>query len=273
MGDVLSVRLVAGGISAAIDSTRGARLTSLRLHGTELLGGAPHEGPGPSSWFDGSFPMAPYAGNVRDGRFSFEGREHRLPRNNGPHAAHGLVEDAPWEVVRHDARSAELAVALPPEWPFGGEVRQRVVLTEESLEVELRCRNDERPMPATLGFHPWFRRDLGQGPVELEVAPGLRYQPLAPGIPGEPGTDLGQRPWDDVFTALAAPPVLRWPGGPVLTVESSSATWMLYEQLAPALCVEPLTAPPDSLGTPRGHVVAPGADLRLTMRLRWDLPG
>ncbi|MEO8163951.1 MAG: aldose 1-epimerase, partial [Betaproteobacteria bacterium] len=38
-----------------------------------------------------SFPLVPFSGRVRDGRFVFAGRHINLPRNfgNSPHAIHG----------------------------------------------------------------------------------------------------------------------------------------------------------------------------------------
>ena len=265
----MTLRLASAWATATVDPARGGRLTSVRVHGTELLGGAPPVGPGPRSWFDGCFPMAPYVGNVRDGTFTFEGRRHALPRNNGPHAAHGLVDQVEWTVVRAGDRMVELSVPLPGPWPFGSELTQQVTLDDDGLGIRLVCRNRRRRMPAALGLHPWFRRDLGAGPAVLDVSPGRRYRPVGPGIPGDPGPDLGARPWDDVFTDLPAPPVLRWPGGPTLTVTADTGIWMLYEQLDPALCVEPVTSPPNSIGTDRGHVVGPGADLVLSARFAW----
>ena len=53
-----------------IDPARGGRMTSLIVHGSELL---VTEGIGPIMW--GSFPMVPFAGRIRDGAFDFDGSE------------------------------------------------------------------------------------------------------------------------------------------------------------------------------------------------------
>ena len=65
-----------------IDPAAGGRLASLVVAGSELL---VTEGMGPIMW--GCYPMAPFAGRIRDGRFTFDGREHTLPREARPDLA------------------------------------------------------------------------------------------------------------------------------------------------------------------------------------------
>jgi len=42
----------------------------------------------PLAW--GSYPMVPWAGRIRHGRFRFDGEEYELPINFGAHAIHGV---------------------------------------------------------------------------------------------------------------------------------------------------------------------------------------
>ena len=49
-------------------------------------------------------------------------------------------------------------------------------------------------------------------------------------------------PWDDCFTDLRRPPVLRWPGFLELTIDSECRDWVIYTVPTEALCVEPQTA-------------------------------
>lgn len=263
----MTLVLRSGAASAAVDPHDGGRLVSLTVDSTELLtAGTPLAGL-PVEWFHGSFPMAPYAGRVKDGRFSFQGAEYQLPRNAEPHAGHGLVLDTPWRVDESSARRLTISTALDERWPFGGEVRQTFLLDDHGLSVRVELHNDSRAMPGALGLHPWFRRDLGDGAVQLAFSPAARLAPDDDGFPRLPTGDLGERPWDDVFTGLAAPPELRWPGGPTLRILSSHQLWIVYERQATGLCVEPITAPPDSLSG--GAVVAPGRPLVLSVRFEW----
>lgn len=54
------------------------------------------------------------------------------------------------------------------DWPFAFHLSQRLQLLDEGLALELRLHNrDSRPMPAGLGWHPYFPRHAG---VELQFA-------------------------------------------------------------------------------------------------------
>ncbi len=76
---------------ALVNPDDGGRLVSLVLDGIELLGSAEVADGLPVGWFQGSFPMAPYAGRTKNGRFRFDGATYTVPSNAGPHAGHGLV--------------------------------------------------------------------------------------------------------------------------------------------------------------------------------------
>ena len=69
-----------------IDATDGGRFASLVVDGHELL---LTDGAGPIWW--GCYPMAPFAGRIRDGRLDFQGHEYQLEQNLPPHAIHGTV--------------------------------------------------------------------------------------------------------------------------------------------------------------------------------------
>ncbi|HEX5149740.1 MAG TPA: hypothetical protein VFW02_11700, partial [Candidatus Limnocylindrales bacterium] len=211
------------------------------------------EGYGPIAW--GSFPMVPFAGRVRDGRFTFRGRRYELPAAMPPHAIHGTVLDRRWNLV--DDRT--IATELGPSWPFRGRAVQRFGLEAGRFTSRLELHADE-PMPATIGWHPWFRRRpptvAGEasgpepGALELELDAGAMLRRDATGIAtGERIMPPPPGPWDDCFTDLRRPPVLRWPGYLELTIRSDCPTWVVYTFPTEALCVEPQTAAPDALNT------------------------
>src|SRR5512141_1347558 len=146
--------LEAGDARAVVLPDDGGRLGSLIVAGRELLVTAHPEGP----IFWGNYPMAPWAGRVDRGRFRFDGVDHQLPLGMPPHAIHGVVYDRPWDVTG----DTELAIDLDDRWPFRGRVTERFALDADGLEVALTLDAGE-PMPATVGWHPWFRRVLEVG--------------------------------------------------------------------------------------------------------------
>lgn len=244
-----------------VDAARGGRIASLCVYGEELLLSA---GDDPLAW--GSYPLAPWAGRLREGRFRFEGREYRMPCDSGAHAIHGTVFRRGWQIVAGDT----LRIELHPDWPFDGFALQRFLLHDNGLEVRLELHARTRPYPASAGFHPWFLRRLGRGaPLVLDLGAMQRIVLDSEGLPtgarAAPETATG----DDCFVGLHHEPCLRWPGVLRLWLSSNHAHWVVYEHPAHAVCVEPWTAPPDALnGTPA--LVRPDAPLVLEMRLRWE---
>jgi aldose 1-epimerase len=107
-----------------------------------------------------SFPLVPYVNRIRDGRFTFRGREVRLKPNmpGDPSPLHGQGWLNPWVVEAVDQSSATLVFRhLAGEWPWAYEARQRFRLSEHGLWLELSCTNlSDDPMPCGLGHHPYF---------------------------------------------------------------------------------------------------------------------
>ena len=253
--------LHADGARAVVRPAHGGRVGSLTVDGRELLvTGHPD---GAIRW--GSYPMAPWAGRIRRGRFAFDGVGRQLPINMPPHAIHGVVFDRPWHVDGHDA----ISIDLDERWPFRGRVSQRFRLAEDALEVEMTLEADE-PMPATIGWHPWFRRVLepGGAPVSISLDAAEMLVRDAEGIPSGERTIPPDGPWDDCFTGLRADPSLTWPGLR-LTISSSCRWWVVYTEPEHAVCVEPQSGPPDAANC-GPEVVVPGVPLTHTMRWRWE---
>ena len=257
--------LAAGGARLELSPADGGRIASLRIDGRELLR---TEGYGPIEW--GAYPMAPFAGRIREGAFPFRGRDIRLPINLPPHAIHGTVFVRAWDVVAATPARATLVTDLGPDWPFAGRVEQRIAISEDRLDASLTLTAAE-PMPAALGWHPWFLRRIG-GPTTPPVA--LAFEAAEMLVRGPDGIPTGARippppgPWDDAFTGLTGPPRLTWPGQLELTVASPAAWWVVYDGRDDAIAVEPQTAPPDFVRI-EPVVVEPDEPLVATMTWTW----
>jgi aldose 1-epimerase len=268
----VTVDLHCGEARAAIDLEAGGRLASLEVDGLSLLvARGSGEQARPTAW--GSYPLAPWAGRVRHARFDFGGRSFSLPPNWPPHAIHGTTFDRAWELRESDTRSARVAVDLGERWPFRGRAEQTFELSEDALEWSLMLHADE-PFPASLGWHPWWRRRLGRGEeVRLLFEADWMYRRDDEGLALPERVRPSPRPWDDCFVGVPAPPALVWDGALRLSIESDADHWVVYDEPRHALCVEPMTGPPDALNiAPR--VVEPGRPLALSVRLAWAaLPG
>jgi aldose 1-epimerase len=262
----MEVELTAGAARVVVDSERGGRLASFVVDGLELLVGA-----GDSALDWGCYPMAPFAGRVRNGRFKYKGREHQLERNLPPHAIHGTVFDQPWKVEHADVTDAVLVADLGERWPFPGRVVHRIRLGDDALELRLEVWAEDEPFPASCGWHPWWRRRLSRGePLALDLEAGAVWVRDEEGIPSGDLEPPPPGPWDDCFTDLAGPPVLRWEGAVELTVDSSCMDVVVFDEPSHAVCVEPQTGPPDALRlTP--VLVEPGLPLVAEATFGWEL--
>lgn len=259
------------GARLEIDPAAGGRMASLVVDGSELLA---RTGSGPIYW--GCFPSVPYPGRIRDGVFDFGGRRVELPRNLPPHAGHGTVLDRPWTVV--DERT--LTIDLGPSWPFAGCVTQVFDLGVGEMHASLTLEADE-PMPGAVGWHPWFPRWLAgsaakpapaSAPAELHFDAARMFVRDAAGIPTGELVEPKARPWDDCFTDLRSAPMLTWPGVLSLELSSSCDYWVVYDEPADTICVEPQSSPPDFIHIDP-VVVSPGRPLTETTTWRWRRPG
>ncbi len=260
---------------AVIDLDHGGRVASLQVSGWELV---PRDGKDTIHW--GSYIVAPWTGRLRHGRFSYEGHTFEMPLNAPPHALHGLVLDRPWQVLVDGPlpSQATIGIELEPPWPWHGRLVHSLRLAPDRLESRLELVADE-PMPAAMGWHPWFLSLLegpgGRrlGPIELDVEPALMYAHDEDELPTGELVPPVPRPWDFCFVEMARPPRLHWPdgsgGGLELTIESDCPCWILYDKEPQAVAVEPWTAPPNSLNLPSPTIVAPGQPLVANMTWRW----
>ncbi len=164
-------------LTVQVAPNAGGRIAQLICDDAEWLCG-PDIDSAAIAW--GSYPMLPWAGRIRKGRFRFNGRQWQLPANLGAHAIHGIGFMRPWQVEAHSPTRLELSLQLPSDdtWPFGGTARQRFIVSNRTLRLELSLRAAEQAMPwPVLGWHPWFLK-----PEQIDFAPTACYPRDTQGI-------------------------------------------------------------------------------------------
>ena len=242
----------------------GGRVAALTVDGVDLI--LRHDPSLPAAGW-GSYPMVPWAGRIRKGRFSFDGTDYRLPINFDAHAIHGTGFEQPWEVYGSDDAAVALACRL--EWVLGGEAEQRIELSDDALTCTLTVRAGDRAMPASIGWHPWFvkpeRVDLRFARMYLRdddyITDGRVVEPPPP------------PPWDDCFEGPLTTPRL-WIGGVEVSINSDCQYWVVYDMPLHATCVEPQSATPDPFNRPfdvgGATRLEPGEELRRSMTIGWS---
>jgi galactose mutarotase-like enzyme len=158
-------------------------------------------------------------------------------------------------------------------WPFACRVVHRVTLAADgsSVSLVLEVHADDGPMPASCGWHPWWRR-----PVVASFDASMMWRRDFEGIPD--GTFVlppASGPLDDCFTGLRAAPVLTFDGGGprpvVVTMDTACRQLVVFDERDDAVCVEPQTHPPDALNLGPA-VVVPGSPLVAAVALRFGGP-
>jgi aldose 1-epimerase len=255
------ITIAKGPLSVEIAPAAGGRIAQIVRDGVEWLVGHDEQASAMIAW--GSYPMVPWAGRIRRGRFDFQDRSYQLPLNLGEHAIHGVAFAMPWRVDAHSRNHAELSLALPDDerWPFGGTSRQRFEVGENRLRMTLSVTAGERAMPAAIGWHPWFRK-----PERIGFSPTLAYPRDEEGIATRPLAQAPPGPWDDCF--VNEDPVQIHRCGQSLTLTSDCTHWVVYDETGHATCIEPQSGPPDGFNLEPMRL-APGASIDAWFLFEW----
>jgi len=295
---------------AVIDLDAGARLRRLTVgdahDSVEILAEVSADAdPTSSGW--GSYPMAPWAGRLRHGRFDHPGAATTLRRNHrdgsgtggGPispsiepidgelpcagdelaHAIHGTVFGRRWQVAEQTGATLVVTCSLTDpadplalDWPHSGTARQRITLGHDSIECELAVQFDDASVPVVIGWHPWFAK-----PDRLDVDVDAEYEVDDIGLPTGQLIEPSPPPWDTCF-ASSAPAVLQYDRRLAndVTVTSDCDHLVVYDKPAHATCVEPQSGPPDAVNlAARGAAPRPievpdiGQSACHTMTISW----
>jgi aldose 1-epimerase len=272
-----------GPLQAVLLPEAGARLHRLRAFGHELLRTPPDAAAHlREPFFWGGYVMAPWCNRIVQGATEVNGRTLRLaPSFPDGSAIHGQVSSIPWT---EDGPGGTLAVRAGDDgWPWPYQVTLSAAVDDRSLALRWRLTNlADEPMPAGIGFHPWWRR-----PVELRVDAGFAYASnVEPSLDPHPVTEaLDLRTLaapadglDGTWTDASVLPVgLAWPDLGLRATMSASAQARFVAVATPpdldAIAVEPQTHAPDGLrrlldGRPDGLTMLPsGASLALDVEI------
>jgi len=269
------VRLQVGDVSIVVDCALGGRAVSWCVGGHELL-----HGYGDDPVEHGMYPMAPWAGRVRDNSVLGPQGPQPLPVTYGAWALHGTVLDQHVDVthVIHASDRAEVrtVVSTGSSWPWPGRIETSWLLEPRRLTTRLALVVERDRVPGVLGWHPWFRRRVGNADGMWAMnadAMLLRGDGALPSLLTEV-PEAG--PFDDAFRVPDGRATIQWPGVIALDIVSDGSWFVVFDERPEAICIEPQSGPPDGLADRPWHDVAyarPGDPLVLmtTWAMR-DLP-
>ena len=182
--DVLetAVTLSHGDYEALVLPALGGGLARLRWQGYDLVQSIPDKPEKPLKPAQlGMFPMAPWAGRIKDAQFAWRGETYHVdPFPPEPHALHGDGWQSVWTVNRSNAASVLLSLDIADS-PLAHQAELEYSLDDAGLSARLSVTNKtNRPMPFGLGQHPWFPRD-GAAQVQFSADRFWMHDPA--GIP------------------------------------------------------------------------------------------
>jgi len=226
-------------ISIAIDLDQGARLASLQWRDMQFV--VPFNGD-VLRW--GWYGMAPWAGRIKDGVIKDgQGVSHQLPTTfMPPHAIHGFGFFSSWQ----DLGGGKQLLELPAPYN-GASVIQHFEILDDGLRWSLEYEANGCDLPFSLGFHPWIARDIGKGDsAQLDFKANKMLLRDSNFVPTGEYASQPAGPWDDTFTEVIGTPQITWPGAATLKIESDAPYWTVYDMHEDGICIEPVTAPPNS---------------------------
>ncbi|KCZ93340.1 aldose 1-epimerase [Hyphomonas johnsonii] len=148
------------GYEVRVDPVHGGRIVSATYLGLDVL--RPQTGGSNASALESAcFPLVPFSNRIRNGTFEYAGQQYHLAENwdGDAHVIHGEGWQRPWNVTATDAAYAGLALHGSAWWPWRYDCYQDIAVGEHGIGLSLRLRNtDTVPVPAGLGFHPYFPR-------------------------------------------------------------------------------------------------------------------
>ncbi|MBA3350810.1 MAG: hypothetical protein H0T12_09680, partial [Actinobacteria bacterium] len=179
-----------------------------------------------------------------------------FPANFGSQAIHGLVRDEAWTVESSGDSAASMSCTLGADrWPWEASFRYGIDLEPGSLTLVLEAEAGDRPMPLSMGWHPWFRR-LGATALTVDSDQVLELDddliPTGNRLPVDDVTDLrtgpalGERLLDHVYVSARPPAVITWPDLTMAVGWSGPAETLVVHTPPAGFCVEPQTAWPNA---------------------------
>ena len=282
------ITLAHGGLELDLAPEIGGAVTRLAFEGKDVLRPAPKGAFTPLEAC--TFALVPYANRIENCVLHFQGREDRLRKNFGdhPHSLHGHGWQTAWRVVSLSRDQATLAYDHEADdWPWTYSAEQVLTLANGGFNHRLTVRSrDARPMPTSLGFHPYFPRmastrltasvkgmweaDSTMIPTEHVAASSL--------IDLEQGVLVAKAPFvDNCFTGWRSPARIDQPDlGLTISLEGSAECAFLHCYMPVGenfFCAEPGCAMPNAFNRPEPasvtgmRTLGPGESFSIEMHI------
>jgi aldose 1-epimerase len=259
------------GATAVVEPSLGGSLLAFSVDGVDIT----RRALGATDPRDTSlFPLVPWVNRIDRGKFATSDQVHSIrPNTDEPHPLHGHGWQTEWTV--EDSNDDQVTLRYEhagDSWPWPYTSFMRYLLEPDRLVVDLEVKNRaDLPMPASLGFHPYFER-----PARISATVDGRWlvgPTLIPSVWEETDgfrlTDVDGLESDNTFTGWDGRAFLELGPTRVELVADVKHLHLYSPRWAHFFALEPVSASPDAVNHPdRGAVMlAPGEALHHWMRL------
>lgn len=281
----LHVKIAAGDYRLVVAPARGGSILLFTWRGEPVM----REAAGPGILDVGCFLMVPFANRIADGRFAWRGRQVVIPPNfageDARNPIHGYGWLSAWDVIHAGADKLELGhMRSGGDWPWPYRAAVTYGLDAKGLAARLSLTNTgDEPMPAGLGFHPYFPRTattryigFHRGEWQGDGSPlPMQLDERGAAIDWWQGRPVGTRVVDTVYAGREGPLDILWPDRAMAVTIAPSENLHRTAVYAPDgsdwFCVEPVSHLTDAVndrdpGSPM-PALEPGCTLSAEMRL------
>ncbi len=221
-----------------------------------------------------NFHMLPYSNRIRDGRFSFAGKDYQL-EGAERHSIHGALRKKPWNVIESSDTHLLCRYRTPQageiNWPWPIDASVHYELQANCLQSEMTLQNcGETDMPAGMGWHPYFSRTLNGASAQVRLPATGAFQdtngdclPIGAAQALPEFLDFNQQRAldanvriDHCLNGFSGDATVAWPdAGIILQMRASKncAYAVFFNPDAPYFALEPVTNANDAFNlTPKG---------------------
>ena len=283
--EMKTIVLSSGDMSLGLSPRNGGSISHLMWRNHDIMRRAPDAMANVTDM--ASFPLVPIVNRIPGGEFSFDGIDIDLEGNflGLPDFIHGFGWKGAWSVEAESETETTLVFKYEEgrEWPWPFEARQTFRLGDASLWQKLSVTNiSERPMPADLGFHPyfpaseatrlyaqydgyWLNNEFGHA---IKRVPGSFRQDFTKGAPV---TDTQMT--DQTHYGWTQQAILKEPGRPTIVITADKACKNMHIFFPPNgdyVAVEPTIGRGNPFGVlPKEYeTVQPGETLSIWMKVQ-----
>jgi aldose 1-epimerase len=118
--------------------------------------------------------LIPFPGRVREGRYTFEGQEHQMVKNDSeaPNAIHGFLRKIVWDTLDRSESAVTFSTTFDSRAHEGYPFALRAQVTYRVTAQGMHCAFDIENLsagdaPVAAGFHPYFT--VGSDLIDLDT--------------------------------------------------------------------------------------------------------